>query len=458
LSEQERNDPVPQEHQTKGSEPVSDRQPAWGSQPQPWGSQPQPSGSPPPAWGSQPQPWGSQPPWGPSPWQQGPPAHGQWPPMQAGSPPPGPYPMGGPYGQPRYVAPPKPGVVPLRPLMFGEIMDGSFQTIRRNPQAMLGASLLAQAIGVIAAALLTASLLSGGESLPLWFDGRSDAEMVGLAFSFLAGILVLTLLSVFISVVLQGVMVVPVARSILNRRTGFRQMWQLARGRVGALIGLAGLLLISYIGAVAVIVVLIVVLANAMGGASAIISVPLAIALIVASVWVYVRFLVAPAAIVIEELGVLEGLRRSWRLTRNNWWRILGISLVVSVLISIIGQIVLIPLNLLSGGAATFISPHGGEEEAQATLVAVIIASTVIGALVAAVGYAFQTSVMALLYMDLRMRKDGLDLMLIRSSESGEDPDGVPGRGVTVYPAVASPGAWPGSWPQRPGGTPPMYG
>ena len=28
--------------------------------------------------------------------------------------------------------------------MFGEIMDGSFQTIRRNAKAMLGASLLAQ--------------------------------------------------------------------------------------------------------------------------------------------------------------------------------------------------------------------------------------------------------------------------------------------------------------------------
>ena len=39
--------------------------------------------------------------------------------------------QGPPYGQPRYVAPPKPGIVPLRPLMFGEIMDGSFQVIRR---------------------------------------------------------------------------------------------------------------------------------------------------------------------------------------------------------------------------------------------------------------------------------------------------------------------------------------
>lgn len=344
--------------------------------------------------------------------------------------------------------------------MFGEILDGAFQTVRRNPQAMLGASFLAQAMGVIAAALMTAGLFSTGESLPLWLESRSESELAGLAVGFLGGTLVLTLLSVFISAVLQGVMVVPVARSILNRRTSFRQMWQLARGRTGALLGLAGLLMTVYITALVIIVVLIVLLANSMGGASAIISVPLAIALIITFIWAFVRIMVAPAAIVIEEVGVLEGLRRSWRLTRNNWWRILGISLVVAVMISIIGQIVLIPLNLLSGGSATFLSPHGGEEEAQATAVAVIIASTVVGALVGAVGYAFQTSVMALLYMDLRMRKDGLDLILIRSLESGEDPDGVPGRGVAVYPAVTAPypAAGHGSWPQQPGGRPPMYG
>ena len=42
---------------------------------------------------------------------------------------------------------PKPGVIPLRPLGVGEILDGAFTSIRRNPRATLG----------IAALLLTAS-------------------------------------------------------------------------------------------------------------------------------------------------------------------------------------------------------------------------------------------------------------------------------------------------------------
>jgi hypothetical protein len=322
---------------------------------------------------------------------------------------------------------------------------------------MLGAALLGQSLGIVLGAVFDiVGVASMGESLPAWMEGRNEGELVGFVIGILGGALLVTLLSVFLSAVLQGVMVVPVARALLNRRTGFRQMWRLAKRRIGTLIGLAALLLVGYLGALAIVVILAIVLAETMGGVSALISVPLVIALMVAFVWIYIRFMVAPAAIVVEELGVLAGLSRSWRLTRNNWWRILGISLVISILISIISGIITIPLGLISGGSATFLSPHGGAEEATAVNVGLIIASAVVGGLVGAVGYAFQTSVMALLYLDLRMRKDGLDLVLIRSLESGEDPDGVPGRGVTVYPA-SRPG-YPGVWPQPPGGTPPMYG
>ena len=470
MSEEERSARPPHEQRPTGNEPGWGSQPQWGPPAWQQGQQPWAPPQGPPPQGNQPwpappgqQPWPA--PTGQQPWQQGPQPGQQlpgqpWPSEQGQSPwqgQPGPYgsPAGS-YGRPAYIAPPKPGVAPLRPLMFGEILDGSFQTVRRNPQAMFGAALLGQSLAVIAGAFVGffgfASL--GEESMPGWMSGRNQSEVVGMLIGVIAGSLLLVLLSVFLSAVLQGVMVVPVARALLNRRTTFRQMWKLAKGRIGALIGLAALLLVGYLGAIALLVILAVVLAETMGGVSAAISVPLFIGLIVAMVWVYIRLMVAPAAIVIEELGVLAGLSRSWTLTRNNWWRILGISLVISILIGIIGQIVTMPLGLISGGTG-FLTPHAGAEEAVAAGVGLLIASTIVSALVGAVGYAFQTSVMALLYMDLRMRKDGLDLVLIRSLESGEDPDGVPGRGATVYSAGRA--SYPGG-PHFPGGTPPMYG
>ncbi|MEW9870147.1 hypothetical protein [Arthrobacter sp. HS15c] len=389
--------------------------PSW--QPQPGSGQPQ---------------WGAQPVWGPP----AGPAHQQpW-----GQPPYNPYGGPPPYRQPQYVAPPKPGIIPLRPLMFGEIIDGSFQTIRRNARAMLGAALLAQSLAVVLTAVLTAGSVASAASLETWIESLNEQDMVSVGFTVLAAVLLVAVLTVFLAAVLQGAMVVPVARSVLNRTTGFRQMWALARSRAGALVRLACLMVLGWLVGVALFVGLMVLVIAALGGTGALILIPLGLGGIALAVWIYIKILVAPAAVVIEELGAVDGLRRSWQLTRGNWWRILGITLVVSIMVAIIAQVVTIPVSLLPAFYTSVVSPHGGPDEAIAAGVAIALATAVISALVGAVGYAFQTAVMALLYLDLRMRKDGLDIALLRLMESGTDPDGVPGRGIPVYGGPAQGG------------------
>lgn len=394
---------------------------------------PQPGGPPwqPQPGSGQPQ-WGGQPVWGPP---TGPAHQPQW-----GQPPYNPYGGPPPYRQPQYVAPPKPGIIPLRPLMFGEIIDGSFQTIRRNARAMLGAALLAQSLAVVLTAVLTAGSVASAASLETWIESLNEQDMVSMGFTVLAAVLLVAVLTVFLAAVLQGAMVVPVARSVLNRTTGFRQMWALARSRAGALIRLACLMVLGWLVGAALFVGLMVLVIAALGGIGALILIPLGFGGIALSVWIYIKILVAPAAVVIEELGAVDGLRRSWQLTRGNWWRILGITLVVSIMVGIIAQVVTIPVSLLPAFYTSVVSPHGGPDEAIAAAVAIALATAVISALVGAVGYAFQTAVMALLYLDLRMRKDGLDIALLRLMESGTDPDGVPGRGIPVYGGAAQGG------------------
>lgn len=387
-------------------------------QPRPWDA-PAQWNAPAPGYGGQPQ-WGSSPYTGPQPG----------------------------YVQPQYVAPPKPGIVPLRPLMFGEILDGSFQTIRRNAAAMLGAALLAQTLATVVGEVFSANAESGGESIGLWLAGFAPPEMVDLGGGLLIGAALLGLVSFVISIVLQGVMVVPVARSVLNWRTGFKEMWTLSRSRIGSLLALGGLQLLAGITLGVVLVGGTLLLADAMGGASAVIIVPLFLGTMLTVLWISIRFLVTPAAIVVEERGVLDALQRSWHLTRHNWWRIFGIVVVVSLLLGIISQIVLIPLGLASDGFSSVLAPHGGDDGQRALAVGVGIAAIIVAALVGAVAYAFQTSVMGLLYMDLRMRKEGLDLALQRQLESGHDADGVPGRGVApeaIYEGRSSTGNWPHS-------------
>jgi hypothetical protein len=269
-------------------------------------------------------------------------------------------------------------------------------------------------------------------SIEAWVESATSADLASLGLGFLAAVLLVTLLTLFISAVLQGAMVVPVARSILNRPTGFRQMWLLARSRAWTLVRLAALMMLAGLLALLLPAAIVVTVFTTMERAGILVLIPLLPAVMALLLWIYIKLMVAPAAVVIEELGALDALRRSWSLTGANWWRILGITLVVGIMVGVIGQVVMIPVSLLPTFLSGFLSPHAGSEQEITVALAVGVATAVVGALVGAVGYAFQTSVMALIYMDLRMRKDGLDIALLRQLESGADPDGIPGRGIAA--------------------------
>src|SRR3954451_24282156 len=75
-------------------------------------------------------------------------------------------PPGAPPGGPAYAwLPPlvhKPGVVALRPLSLGDLFDGAFKTIRRNPRAMIGMSFLVCTVFMVMPTLLTLALAATG--------------------------------------------------------------------------------------------------------------------------------------------------------------------------------------------------------------------------------------------------------------------------------------------------------
>ena len=402
--------------------PEQGPRPPWGAPPP--GAQPQ--------WGAQAQ-WGAQPQWGAPqyPGQAwGAPADPRWP---AGGPPP--------YGQPRYVAPPKPGIVPLRPLFFGEIMDGAFQTIRRNAKTMFGSALIVQAITGALSGVVEFATLGIARPPVGGFTSQDEATqyfspVLGAA----AGIMGISLLSMVLAAILQGVMAIPVARSALNRPTGFKQMWSLARSRLWPLVGFAALILAGALLFFLVLFLLAVLILTGLGPVGGLLLLPMGLGAIVVYAWIYTKLMVAPAAITVEELGVFAGLRRSWALTTRNWWRIFGITLLVAFMVGIIGSVIQIPLSLASGGVTAVFAPHAGAPQVTTTAIVLAVVSLVVGILVSAVGFAFQTSVAALIYMDLRMRRDGLDVELLRLLETGEDPDGVPGR---RGPRQAGAQSWP---------------
>ena len=139
--------------------------------------------------------------------------------------------------------------------------------------------------------------------------------------------------------------------------------------------------------------------------------------------WIYVKVVLAPAAVAIEQIGPWAGLRRSWRLTRGSWWRTLGVLLLVGLMIGILTSLV---SGGLSGIIGLFIptSPSSNSWEQVFGMAAVsLVISSVITVVLQSVGTAYMTLVMAVLYIDYRIRQESFDLDLGRLAAQAGSAD-----------------------------------
>lgn len=72
------------------------------------------------------------------------------------------------------------------------------------------------------------------------------------------------------------------------------------------------------------------------------------IALIVPGIYLAVRWFVATQSVVAEERGPVEALQRSGELVQGQWWRVLGISLVVGLMGAVAGGLLALPVGALA--------------------------------------------------------------------------------------------------------------
>ena len=176
---------------------------------------------------------------------------------------------------------------------------------------------------------------------------------------------------------------------------------------VTLLIGLGGLL------AVAVLVGVIVALALSIGPWAALPGVVIGIGGVIALVYVYVKLSLASPALVMEGVGVVTSLKRSWVLVRRSWWRVLGILILSAIITSLLTTVVTIPITLI----ATLI---GGFSE---SLVPTVLASGVATLVAGIITLPFSAAVTGLLYIDLRMRREALDIELVSAGvQPSADP------------------------------------
>jgi hypothetical protein len=137
-------------------------------------------------------------------------------------------------------------------------------------------------------------------------------------------------------------------------------------------------------------------------------------------VWFSIMFSLAVPVVVLERQGPARALARSWQLVRRSFWRVLGILLLAGIVVAVAGFVLQLPFTLLEAVAGGSGGIFG--LTASRSVAAVIIAG--VGSIVAgAVTRPISAGVTVLLYLDLRMRKEGLDLAL-QNAAAGQQMTG----------------------------------
>jgi hypothetical protein len=297
---------------------------------------------------------------------------------------------------------PKPGVVPLRPLAVGEILDGAFAAIRAYPKLMLGVSAVVVGVSQVLNVLVARVLLRDTARLTLQRAGTAadPAAVLRAIGPALANSGVAFLITSLAQLVLSGFLTVVVGQAVLGRSVSVAEAWARLRPRLLPLFALT------------ILYGLIV-----LGGT---------LLLVIPGIWLFVLYALAAPALVLESAPIGRAFGRSRALVRGSWWRVCGILLLATLLGAIVAGVIQLPFSLFSGISA-FLAHGAGPS--LGSLVASAVGETIAGTVV----YPFAASVHVLLYLDQRMRREGFDIELARAA-------GAPA------PAPASPAGPPPSW------------
>ena len=365
---------------------------------------------PPPGPGLPPPGWPGQTPYGtsgyppPPPGAYPPPGYGGYPgypgqpgPPRAGYGPPPPGPPGR--------SPWKPGIIPLRPLSLSDIFNGAVAYVRASPKPTLG---LTTAIVLITSAL---GLLIGlGTPAVAGHLGAVAGDLGAVA-----GALTGAAATALATILLSGMLTVVVARAVVGASITVAEAWQRVRGRMPALIALTlleTLAVVILIGTVVVVIVAVAAAAN--GGVAVLVGFPLVLLLLVALVAVFTLLSLAPAAIVLERRPLIDSVKRSVGLARPQFWRILGIRLLAAVVAVLVAGAVSVPFEIVG----QLMSAGGSAGRIPGILqLTVTTAGQAIGQIITT---PFTAGVVALLYVDARIRSEAFDFAL-RGAPSGGD-------------------------------------
>lgn len=317
---------------------------------------------------------------------------------------PGALPPGGWAAQPAAV-----GSGRFRAQAVGELLDSAFTLYRRNFRLLVAITAVVQVplalfsylayqlTGYSSAALRISQLNTGS---PLTSQQIADLRSP-----------LITLFAVSMAVLLvQLLLVQPLATAAMTRAVGdvyvdaptsLASVYAAVGRRLGAVVGVAALLLAAGIGMVVAAMLVIVIAVLAIGQAGVALLILVVPAILFAVVVVYTRWLFAAPTVILEKLGPVQALRRSWRLVRGSTGRVFGITLLVGLITGILSAAV---------GALLSVVTQAGDDNLR--LILEQLAALLVAVLIQPISFI----VVVLLYYDLRIRREAFDIEMLAAT------------------------------------------
>ncbi|MCT2223651.1 glycerophosphoryl diester phosphodiesterase membrane domain-containing protein [Microbacterium paraoxydans] len=350
---------------------------------------------------------------------------------------------------------PRKGIIPLHPLTFGMLLGKAFAALRHNPKVLFGFAVVIQLIVVIATAgVMGVVLFTTFSRLETVSPSSPDFEAVfagTIAINLLAGLLV-GLASIAFTAIMQGVVAAEVGYATVGVKATLRMLWRRMAPAFWRLAGFASLSVVALFGGLAIVAGVIgALIAGGLGGTPEMIGIVvlvvvlLGLAAIPLTVWLSTKLLLVPSILVLERARFREAFVRSWRLTRGRFWVAFGVTFLISLIMGLAMQVVSFPTAMLSSFLGTVIAPTGASEpSAVVGYVFALLAPQVLLLILQAIAIVVQSTGGVLVYLDCRMRYEGLDQALLSHVERRDlgvpeeqlgDPFAVdPSRAVTSAP------------------------
>ncbi len=313
----------------------------------------------------------------------------------------------------------KPGIIPLRPLTIGDLFSGAFEAIRSNPKVLFGFTIV---IMLFVSLIASVSILFSGLGYESVTSAANDPQALQQSTTELANALLLQIISTMVqwlstftgTSILTGLLAAAVSQMTVGRNLTLSEAWAMTRKRLGSLIGSFALTaLITAAPIVLWIVAVFVSLAVVADGHRDLwwLSGLAFFAIIPISILMYffqIKLLFAPMCAVLEEIGPVASLKRSWSLVKGEFWPTLGRYLLLNLIIGFIGGFVGFVIGLIGGLVTlTLTSDPSSPIGLAISMFFVMLGSGLL--------LPFSASFETLMYTDLRIRKENFAAVLAQA-------------------------------------------